>query len=84
MDNDELRKLAGRNARQLDENDALRAALRAFLDWGQQQCPCQNEEPDPCPLCDATVASGSCKAVEAKFPRRILERARTALSEPTT
>ncbi len=61
----------------------LRGALKAFIDWGQQQCPCRDETPDPCPLCGATVAAGRCRAVEAKFPPRILADARTALSRTT-
>ena len=61
--------------------DTLREALQAFVTWGEQQCPCENEQPDPCPLCGASVENGDiCKAAEAKFPRRILENARAALS----
>lgn len=25
-----------------------------------QDCPCENEKPDPCPRCGATVESGAC------------------------
>ncbi len=25
-------------------------------------CPCDNDEPDPCPKCGATVADGVCRA----------------------
>lgn len=62
--------------------DALRKALQAFLTWGESQCPCRDETPDPCPLCGASVAEGTCKAAESKFPRAILEDARAALSRP--
>lgn len=59
-----------------------REALETFLDWAQRQCPCENEEPNPCPLCDASVENlECCKAIEAKFPRRILDLARTALQQ---
>lgn len=62
---------------------ALRQALQAFLTWGESQCPCRDEKPDPCPLCGASVAEGTCKAAESKFPRTILEGARAALTRPT-
>ena len=31
-------------------------------------CPCENEQPDPCPACGATVADGICKATEPRPP----------------
>jgi len=55
-------------------------ALKAFIYWGGQQCPCKDESPDPCPLCGATVAEGACKAVDEKFPASILAKARAALT----
>lgn len=58
----------------------LAEALRNVVSWAQQKCPCENETPDPCPLCDATVAQGRCKAVDSTFPPRILEEIRSALS----
>lgn len=62
--------------------ERMRSALRAFLQWGQQQCPCENDLPDPCPLCDASVANlEGCKAVDKKFPPRLLAQARAALGE---
>lgn len=27
-----------------------------------EYCPCENEKPDPCPACGATVANGVCRA----------------------
>jgi hypothetical protein len=27
----------------------------------QSDCPCQNDKPDPCPTCGATVATGICR-----------------------
>jgi len=58
-----------------------RKALGAFLDWGQQQCPCYNDLPNPCPLCGASIENlEGCKAIESKFPPRILGQAREALA----
>lgn len=60
---------------------ALTAALERFLWWGQQQCPCYNDEPNPCPLCGASIENlEGCKAVEAKFPSAILGQAREAIA----
>ena len=59
----------------------LLAALERFLWWGQQQCPCHEDEPNPCPLCGASVENlEGCKAIEAKFPAAILGQAREAIS----
>ena len=67
---------------QARENKRLREALKRFISWGQQQCPCKNEQPNPCPLCFASVENlEACKAVEAKFPPDILRIARAALGE---
>lgn len=63
-----------------EREQALEKALRAFIDWGDRQCPCKNEEPNPCPLCGASVENlEACKAVDSKFPRRLLADARSAL-----
>lgn len=60
---------------------ALLAALERFLWWGQQQCPCYNDDPNPCPLCGASIENlEGCKAVEAKFPPAILGQAREAIA----
>ena len=67
---------------QAREIERLRKALKRFISWGQQQCPCKNEQPNPCPLCFASVENlEACKAVEAKFPHDILRKARAALGE---
>jgi hypothetical protein len=59
----------------------LEAALERFLWWGQQQCPCYNDEPSLCPLCGASIENlEGCKAVEAKFPPIILGQAREAIA----
>jgi len=53
--------------------------LRDVIRWAESRCPCHEETPDPCTLCDATVASGTCKAVDATFPRKLLGDMRAAL-----
>lgn len=69
-------------AHEAGEVERLRAALRSFIRWGEQQCPCENDLPDPCPLCDASVGNlQGCKAVDQKFPPRILAEARAALED---
>lgn len=41
------------------EREGLRAQMgRPYPD----ECPCENEKPDPCPACGASVAKGSCMA----------------------
>lgn len=76
-----IEALEADNAALKAKNEALVEALEGFLSWAQQQCPCENEKPNPCPLCLASVENlEPCKAVEAKFPRRILETARAALA----
>lgn len=47
----------------------LEAALGLVQRWAQQRCPCRNEEPNPCPLCGASVENlEACKAVDETFP----------------
>lgn len=61
--------------------EALEKTLKAFIKWGDQQCLCYDDKPDPCPLCDASIANlQGCKAVDAKFPPRILADARALLN----
>ena len=67
---------------QAREIERLRGALGRFISWGHQQCPCKNEQPNPCPLCFASAENlEACKAVEALFPPDILRTARAALGE---
>jgi hypothetical protein len=64
----------------LTNEGELVEALKAFLWWADQQCPCTDEKPNPCTLCGASVENlEPCKAREAKFPRSILAKARAAL-----
>ena len=49
----------------------LRDALTKVVDWAQRRCPCENEQPNPCPLCGASVENlEACKAVDETFPPR--------------
>ncbi|KQS84278.1 hypothetical protein ASG58_21140 [Rhizobium sp. Leaf383] len=57
-----------------------RALLRRIEHWAQTKCPCKNEQPNPCPLCGASVENlEPCKAVENIFPRDILRELRDIL-----
>lgn len=70
------------NVRLVSAAPDLLEALQAFISWGTKQCPCENEEPNPCPLCGASVENlETCKAIEAKFPRVILTNARAAIAK---
>jgi hypothetical protein len=42
--------------------DEIIAAYEAATGPRPDYCPCENEQPDPCPACGATVATGSCQA----------------------
>lgn len=44
----------------------------------QLYCPCENETPDPCPACGATVAGndpvrGVCQALRGRQPQPLVE-----------
>lgn len=56
------------------------SVLRAVLRWAEQRCPCHNEEPNPCPLCGASVENlEACKSAENTIPLRLLRDIRVAL-----
>ena len=58
----------------------VREELKAVKDWASRRCPCENEEPNPCPLCGASVENlEACKAVESIIPRRIISNIDAAL-----
>lgn len=49
--------------------------------WARSKCPCNNEQPDPCPLCGASVANlENCKAVDITFPSRLRDSISFALA----
>lgn len=62
--------------------EGLRKTVRNVLRWAEQRCPCENEEPKVCPLCDAKVddigIGGRCKAVPVTFPPTLLSDLRYA------
>lgn len=69
---------------QIEAKDAeiarLRKAVSGFLTWAAMKCPCENEEPDPCPLCFASVDNlEPCKAVDVTLPRHLIAAASAAL-----
>jgi len=55
------------------EHATLRDTINAVLTWAEQRCPCENETPDPCPLCGASVENlEACKSAENTIPHRLL------------
>lgn len=66
------------------EKAGLVKALRMVATWAEQRCPCHNEQPNPCPLCGASVENlEGCKAAESTMPRHVLDAVRQALSRST-
>lgn len=62
-----------------EEIERLRAALGKVEHWAESRCPCSNEEPNPCPLCGASVENlEACKSAENTLPRDLLETIRSA------
>ena len=59
--------------------DRATEALFAVRTWATHKCPCSDNKPDPCPLCGATVATGSCKAVDKVFPEQVLAKINASL-----
>lgn len=66
--------------------DAVRRAaleeaklLADVLHWAESRCPCENDEPNPCPLCGASVENlEPCKSAERTLPPGLLPRLRRA------
>lgn len=58
-------------------------AIRSVLTWAAQRCPCNNEQPAICPLCDARVddPNGTCKAIPRTFPPSLLDELNRAISD---
>ena len=62
------------------ENKRLADTIQSVLTWADQRCPCHNEQPNPCPLCGASVENlEACKSAENTFPRRLLSEIRDTL-----
>lgn len=55
-----------------DKNAKLRLVLEKVLSIGQGKCPCFKEYLDPCPLCGALAASGTCLAVHTYLPNSFI------------
>lgn len=61
------------------ERDRAREAFARVLAWAERRCPCHNEEPNPCPLCGASVENlEACKSAENTLPADILIALREA------
>ncbi|WP_353640786.1 hypothetical protein [Mesorhizobium sp. WSM2239] len=55
----------------------LEAVVKKTLRWAEARCPCHNEEPNPCPLCGASVENlEGCKSAENTIPRDLLTELR--------
>jgi hypothetical protein len=54
--------------------------LDEIMNWSRQRCPCENEKPDPCPLCGARVndPDGVCKA-GVVLPDRLFSKIAAAI-----
>ena len=60
-----------------DHPDAVKV-LESVLQWAEARCPCENEEPNPCPLCGASVENlEPCKSAENTLPRHLLKELRS-------
>lgn len=56
--------------------------LRDVLHWAESRCPCEDDKPNPCPLCGASVENlEPCKSAENTLPRRLLGDIRLALAQ---
>lgn len=67
------------------ENKQAVEVMKMLLNWAGKRCPCENETPDPCPLCGAGVANlQPCMAAENTIPSDILRKARAALKAMET
>jgi len=63
----------------LARNDEMAKAVRKTLTWAEQRCPCRDEQPNPCPLCGASVENlEACKSAENTIPRDVLDALRAA------
>jgi len=63
------------------ERDRLAETVGKVLTWAEQRCPCHNDEPNPCPLCGASVENlEACKSAENTIPASLLADLRTARS----
>lgn len=61
----------------MDAVDVLRRVER----WASSPCPCENEQPNPCPLCGASVENlEACKAVDKIIPPSLLGDMRAILA----
>ena len=55
--------------------------LGLVLKWAEGRCPCENELPNPCPLCGASVENlEACKSAENTLPTSLLRKIRMALA----
>lgn len=60
-----------------DDVTETEKVVLALLRWADAKCPCENEQPDPCPLCGASVENlDGCKAADNTLPPSLLLAAR--------
>lgn len=62
-----------------DDYQRLKDVISDILYWAERRCPCHNEEPNPCPLCGASIENlEGCKSAENTLPRDLLYKIREA------
>ena len=72
-----MRALLAIMAARESERDEAEKVVCDLLWWAEQKCPCENEEPNPCTLCGASVENlEGCKAADETLPRSWLYMAR--------
>lgn len=55
----------------------LEGVVKKTLTWAEARCPCHNEQPNPCPLCGASVENfEACKSAENIIPPDLLKELR--------
>ena len=73
-----------RTSQYIEERQAriavLEEALRRVIYWAESRCPMENDDPNPCPVCGASVDNlEACKSAESIIPKEILRKSRRAL-----
>lgn len=89
--NAELADVHTRLTKAIQERETQRIAfvrmnnlIGDILKWAESRCPCENDEPNPCSLCGASVENlEACKSAENTLPRDLLVRLRVTKNHGT-
>ena len=65
------------------QRDEAVEVVRRVIAWSRLPCPCEGEQPDPCPVCRATVAEGVCKP-GVRLPDALALDAQSVLAKHST